>query len=116
MGDQTQSHGHGIQSRNFTFTVYINLIEAMNCEHNRRQYIRAQRLINIIMAKAYRTASIEALCMLTGLTPITSKLEELAHRCKANQRTVNCQIELDCDVELKKKVAAPGRRSNNKRS
>jgi hypothetical protein len=73
----------------------------MNYEHNRRKYIRMQRLINIIMAKAYRTASVEALCMLTGLTPIISKLEELAQRCKPKQRKVNCQIELDCDVELK---------------
>jgi hypothetical protein len=73
----------------------------MNYEHNRRKYIRLQRLINIIMAKAYRTASIEALCMLTGLTPIISKLEQIAQRCKAKQRTVNCQTELDYDVELK---------------
>jgi hypothetical protein len=29
-------------------------IEAMNYEHNRKQYIRVQRLINIRMAKAYR--------------------------------------------------------------
>ena len=30
-------------------------IEAMNHEYNRRKYIRVQRLINISMAKAYRT-------------------------------------------------------------
>jgi hypothetical protein len=31
--------------------------------------IRVQRLINIKMAKAYRTVSHEALCILTGMTP-----------------------------------------------
>ena len=53
-------------------------IEAMNYEHNRKKFIRVQCLINIIMAKAYRTTSSEALCMLTGMTQIIIKLEELA--------------------------------------
>ena len=55
-------------------------IEAMNHEHNRRKYIRVQRLINISMAKAYRTTSSEALCMLTATTPIIIKLEEIVKR------------------------------------
>ena len=58
-------------------------IQAMNYEHNRRKYIRLQRLINIRMAKAYQTTSNEALCMLTGTTPIIIKLEEIAQRYKA---------------------------------
>jgi len=36
-------------------------IDAMKYEHNRQKYIRVQRLINIRMAKAYRTTSSEAL-------------------------------------------------------
>jgi ATP-dependent Clp protease adapter protein ClpS len=53
-------------------------IEAMNYEHNRQKYIRVQRLINIRIAKAYRTASSEALCMLTGMTPIIIKLHKVS--------------------------------------
>jgi RNA binding protein fox-1 len=37
---------------------------------------RVQRLINIRIAKSYRTVSNEALCMITGLTPIDIKIEE----------------------------------------
>ena len=51
-------------------------IEAMKYEYNRRKYVRVQRLINICMAKAYRTTSSEALCIVTGTTPITIKPEE----------------------------------------
>jgi len=39
---------------------------------------RVQRLINIRIAKSYRTVSNEALCMITGLTPIDTKIEETA--------------------------------------
>ena len=52
------------------------LIEAMNFEHNRQKYIRVQRLINIRMSKVFRTTSSEALCMLTGMTPIIINLEQ----------------------------------------
>ena len=37
---------------------------------------RIQRLINIRIAKAYHTVSNEALCVITGLTPIDIKIEE----------------------------------------
>jgi hypothetical protein len=37
---------------------------------------RVQRLINIKMAKAYRTVSSEALCVVTGMTPIHLKIEQ----------------------------------------
>jgi hypothetical protein len=36
--------------------------------------VRVRRLINIKISKAYRTVSSEALCILTGLTPIAIKL------------------------------------------
>jgi len=45
-------------------------IDDMKYEHNIQKYIRVQRLINIRMAKAYRTTSSEALCILKGMTPI----------------------------------------------
>ena len=57
-------------------------IEAMNFDQNKQKYIRVQRLINVRMAKAFRTTSSEALCMLTGITPILMKLEEEAAHYK----------------------------------
>jgi ribonuclease HI len=42
----------------------------------RLKLIRVQRLINIKIAKAYRTVSNEALCILSGMTPIVIKIEE----------------------------------------
>ena len=38
--------------------------------------IRIQRLINLKIAKAYRTVSNEALCIISGITPINIKIEE----------------------------------------
>jgi hypothetical protein len=43
-------------------------IDAMQYENNKQKYIRVQRLINIRTAKAFRTTSSEALCILTGIT------------------------------------------------
>jgi hypothetical protein len=51
-------------------------IEALQYKHNRLKYIRVQRLTNIIIAKAYRTVSNEALCILTELIPIDIKIAE----------------------------------------
>jgi hypothetical protein len=42
----------------------------------RIKLIRVQRLMNIKIAKAYRTVSNEALCILTGVTPIAIKIQE----------------------------------------
>ena len=39
--------------------------------------IRVQRLVNIRIVKAYHTVSNKALCILTGLTPIAIKIEEV---------------------------------------
>jgi thiaminase len=41
------------------------------------------------MSKAYRTTYSEALCMLTAVTPIIIKLEEIVKRCKAKERAEN---------------------------
>jgi len=40
--------------------------------------LRVNRLINIKKAKAYRTVSNEALCIVTGMTHIAIKIEEAA--------------------------------------
>jgi len=52
------------------------------------------------MAKAFRTTSSEALCMLTGMTPILIKLEQETAQYKIKQNSGNSGIELDCDVEI----------------
>ena len=39
--------------------------------------VRIQRLINIRIAKAYRTVSNDVLCIITGLMPINIKIEEV---------------------------------------
>jgi len=48
----------------------------MKIESYRSKLIRVQRIINIKMAKSYRTVSNEALCILTRMTPIAIKIEE----------------------------------------
>ena len=53
-------------------------VEAIKRECSSAIYVRVQRLITLRIAKAYRTISHEALCILTGLTSITIKAEELA--------------------------------------
>jgi hypothetical protein len=53
-------------------------IEALKKECNKTVYNRVQRLINIKIAKAFRSTSNEALCTLTGLTSIVIKAEEAA--------------------------------------
>ena len=48
---------------------------------------RVQRLINIKIAKAYRTVSNEALCIITGLTPTHIKIKETAELYKTSEET-----------------------------
>jgi hypothetical protein len=52
------------------------LIGAMAKKCNKILYTRVQRLINIKIAKAYRTTSGETLSVLTGITPIEIKVAE----------------------------------------
>ena len=50
--------------------------KAIDTASNKLKLIRVHRLINIKIAKAYRTVSNEALSAVTGLTPITIKIQE----------------------------------------
>jgi D-ribose pyranose/furanose isomerase RbsD len=52
-------------------------IESIIKECNRAKYIRVQRLISLRRAKTYRTISHETLCVLSGLTRINIKAEEV---------------------------------------
>ena len=60
----------------------------MEYEQRRQKYIRVQRLINIRMAKAYRTMSSEAFCILRGMTPINIKLDLVKRYNIKNEREV----------------------------
>jgi len=44
-------------------------------KYNKLKYIRVQSLMHIRIAKAFRTTSSEALCILAGTTPIIIKTE-----------------------------------------
>ena len=48
----------------------------LNKKCYRGKILRIQWLINIKIAKAYRTVSNEALCVITGLIPINIKIDE----------------------------------------
>ena len=59
-----------------------------------------QRLLNIKIAKAFRTTSTEALCVFTGLTPIIFKLQEIAKEYKIVKQ--NLEWKIDTPLEYKK--------------
>jgi hypothetical protein len=52
-----------------------------------------QRLINIKIAKAYRTTSGEALSVLTGKTPIQIKVAETNKLYHITRHKQNCQLD-----------------------
>jgi len=60
-----------------------------------------QRLIKLKMARSYRTTSAEALCILTGMTPITLKLEEAVTRYTFRDTQQQQTRNLDQDVEYR---------------
>jgi hypothetical protein len=66
---------------------------------NKTIYNRVQLLMNIKIAKAYRTTSNEALCTLTGITPIEIKAEESGNIYRNIRDRKNHQ--LDHEIELK---------------
>ena len=76
-------------------------IEAMKLAYSRRRYIRVQRLINIRTAKAFRTTSSEAVCILTGVTTIIIKIEESVRLYKARNSPEYQGHEIDTAVKLK---------------
>jgi len=72
---------------------------------------RVQRLINIKIAKAYRTISFEASCMMAGVPPIGTVIEEKARVYKIKHNTERCEYELDIPL-LVKEWPHPARRLN----
>ena len=77
-------------------------IEAMKYEYNRQKYVRVQRIMNIHMAKVHRTTSNDALCIVTGTTPITIKAEEAVKKYNVGiENGGHSQKKIDHDVVLK---------------
>jgi hypothetical protein len=72
--------------------------EAMRHGHNRQEYVRVQRLINLRIARAYRTTSSEALCVLTAITPIILKIA-VVKEYSFREKQQNQEINNDQDVE-----------------
>jgi len=68
-------------------------------KYNKKVYNRVQILINIKIAKAYRTTSNEALCTPTGLTPIVIQAEEEAKIFNIIRES--SKNEIDKDVQVK---------------
>jgi len=74
---------------------------AMKYEYNKQKCIRVQRLMNIKVAKAFRTST-ETLCTLAGTTPIINKTEEVVKKYNVRKEK-GCQTQLiDRKLELKK--------------
>jgi ribonuclease HI len=71
---KTRYNGAILPQLRYTAPLWI---ESIKKECNRAKYVRVQRLIILRIAKAYCTISHEALCILTGLTPINIKVEEV---------------------------------------
>jgi 5'(3')-deoxyribonucleotidase len=69
-------------------------IESINKECKKVKYVRVHRIISLRTAKAYRTVSHEALCILTGITLIHIKAEEVAtqYNITTERSTQNSQI------------------------
>ena len=76
-------------------------IKAMELESYKSKLIRVQRLINIKIAKAYRMVSNEALCMLTGMTPIAIKIEEAAQLYQLTKGNTNKEAQVDSHMGVK---------------
>jgi len=73
----------------------------MRKENNKAMLLRVQRLINIKMAKAYRTVSHEVLCVVTGMMPIDIKIEEAARLYHLTKGTANSNKQFDKDMEVR---------------
>jgi hypothetical protein len=75
--------------------------KALPLESCKAKLIRVQRIINIKTAKAYQTVSNEVLCVLTGLTPITIKTEEVANLYHLTKGNTNKKEQVDNNMEVK---------------
>jgi hypothetical protein len=75
--------------------------EAITYVHNSLKYIRVQRLMNIRIAKDFRTTSSEAPCIVTGLTPIVIKTEAALKQYIIIKGKGSQTLLIDRELELK---------------
>jgi len=71
--------------------------KALTKQNNLRKYQHVQRMINIKIAKAFRTLSYEASCVLAGVRPIRLAIEEKVRTYKATHNN----IEYDAPLEVR---------------
>jgi len=76
-------------------------IKAIRKETYKAKLLRVQRLINIKMAKAYRTVSHEALCVLTGTMPIDLKIEQTVRIYQLTKGNDTGKTQFDKDMEVR---------------
>jgi hypothetical protein len=62
---------------------------------------RVQRLINMKVAKAYRTVYNEALCIITGLTPIAIKIQETSQLYQLTESNRGEEVLFDLTTGVK---------------
>jgi len=79
--------------------VWINTMEK---ERYKSKLISVKRLINIKMAKAHRTVSHEARCILTGMTPIEIKIEEAVQIFYTTRGNINDKIHFEMYMRVRK--------------
>ena len=65
-------------------------------QNNLRKYQRVQRMMNIKIAKAFRTLSYEASCVRAGVRPIRLAVQEKVRTYKATHN-----IEYDAPLEVR---------------
>jgi hypothetical protein len=88
-------------------------IDAMKYTCNRRKYIRAQRMINLRIAKTFCTSN-EALCIVADTMPIILKIQAAVRIYNLKKGRGNQKHTIERVVE--QILATPGRRSQNPRS
>jgi len=86
-------------TQDYTHYTHTHTIQTHTHRHTHTHTIHTQQLINLKMARAYRTTSSEALCILTGMTPITLKLEEVVKQYTFRDKQQQQDINLNHDVE-----------------
>jgi hypothetical protein len=67
----------------------------------RLKLVRVQRLINIKIAKAHRTVSNEALCILTGMTATAIKIDEAIQFYEITRGSTKEEALVDRDMAVK---------------
>jgi len=76
-------------------------IKTIRKENYKAKLLRVQRIINIKMAKAYRTVSHEALCVLTGTMPIDLKIERTVKIYQITKGNDTGKTQFDKDMEVR---------------